>query len=196
MVNFTFLDGFKNRKSRLSTGAGTDVDPFIPDFAQRLRGFKFSQSFVRPSNGTAYVAGYAITNSTSSPSILSQDLATLFPSAIKGGFYVVTNGRVISSGAAVNINCNIVIMPTTFTATNDGVALSIDDTTAANGGQVIPCGNFYNFTANTRCVSDPGWWEGQFAANSTTLYVELQCGAAFTPITGETYTVILEGFLF
>jgi hypothetical protein len=159
-----------------------------------LTGFKILQSFARPSDGNAYAALDAITNSTSSPAIMSQDLSA--QGAVAGKFFVITNARIVSSGAASAINCNVILFPASFTATNDNSALSIDDTTAALGGIVIPCSNFYNLGANSRCVSDPGWWEGQLGTASTTLYFCLQAISAFTPVSGETYTVILEGFFF
>jgi hypothetical protein len=157
------------------------------------KGFKILQTFTRPSDGNAYAALDAITNSTSAPAIMSQDLAAY--GAKVGQFIVITNARVISSVKGSGLSCAICMFPATFTATNDNSELSIDDTTAALGGVVIPCGNFYSFAVNARCVSDPGWWEMQLAAASTTIYFALQATAAYTPTTGEVFTVVLEGFL-
>ena len=155
-------------------------------------GFKILQSFTRPSDGNAYTAGDAICNSTSSPAIMSQDLAAF--GATVGRFLVITNARVISSIKGSGLSANICIFPATFAATNDNAELSIDDTTAALGGLVIPCNNNYTLAVNARAVSDPGWWEMQLGAASTTLYWCLQAAAGYTPTSGEVFTVVMEGF--
>lgn len=157
-----------------------------------LVGFKILQSFTRPSDGNAYIAGDAISNSTSSPAIMSQDLASF--GATVGRFLVITNARVISSIKGSGLAANICIFPATFTATNDNAELSIDDATSALGGLVIPCGNNYTFAVNSRAVSDPGWWEMQLGATSTTLYWCLQAASGYTPTSGEVFTVVMEGF--
>ncbi len=157
-----------------------------------MSGFKILQSFTRPANTTAYVQWDAMTNSTSAPAIMSQDLASF--GATVERFLVITNARVISSVKGSGLSCNIVIFPATFAATNDNAELSIDDTTAALGGLVIPCNNNYTLAVNARAVSDPGWWEMQLGAASTTLYWCLQAAAGYTPTSGEVFTVVMEGF--
>jgi hypothetical protein len=155
-------------------------------------GFKILQSFTRPSDGNAYIAGDAISNSTSAPAIMSQDLASF--GGAYGRFLVITNARVISSIKGSGLAANICIFPATFAATNDNAELSIDDTTAALGGLIIPCGNNYTFAVNSRAVSDPGWWEMQLGAASTTVYFALQAASGYTPTSGEVFTVVMEGF--
>ena len=155
--------------------------------------FKVLQSFTRPSDGNAYIALDAMTNSTSTPTIMSQDLSSF--GATAGRFLVITNARVISSVKGSGLSCNIWAFPTTFTATNDNAELSIDDTTAALGGVVIPCNTFYSTALNSRCVSDPGYWKMQLGAASTTIYFCLQASAGYTPASGEVFTVVMEGHL-
>ncbi len=158
-----------------------------------LTGFKISQTFTRPSDITAYSAGDAMSNSTSAPAIMSQDLSTF--GAVAGKFFVITNGRIISSVKGSGLNGNIWIFQSSFTATNDNSEFSVDDTTAATGGIVVPCITSYTTALNSRAVSDPGWWEGQFGASSTTLYFALQANSGYTPASGEVFTVVMEGFL-
>lgn len=155
-------------------------------------GFKILQTFTRPNDITAYTAGDAITNSTSSPAIMSQDLAVYGATAAR--FLAITNARVVSSVKGSGLSCNIWIFPATFSATNDNSELSIDDTTAALGGIVIPCNNNYTTAVNSRAVSDPGYWECQLGAASTTLYFCLQAVNGYTPTANEVFTVIMEGF--
>lgn len=155
-------------------------------------GFKILQAFTRPNDGNAYTALDAISNSTSAPAIMSQDLAA--QGATVGRFYAITNARVISSVKGSGFSCNIWIFPASFSATNDNAELSIDDTTAALGGIVIPCNNNYTAAVNARAVSDPGYWEGQLGAASTTLYFCLQAVNGYTPSANEVFTVVMEGF--
>jgi hypothetical protein len=155
-------------------------------------GFKILQSFTRPSDGNAYIALDAISNSTSAPVIMSQDLAAF--GATVGRFLVITNARVISSTKGSGLVANICIFPATFAATNDNAELSIDDVTAALGGLVIPCNNNYTLAVNSRAVSDPGWWEMQLGAASTTVFFALQAASGYTPTSGEVFTIVMEGF--
>lgn len=156
-------------------------------------GFKILQPMTRPSDTPgAYTALDAISNSTSAPAILSQDLASF--GATVGRFLVITNARVISSLKTGGLSVNLWIMPATFAATNDHAEFSIDDTTAALGGLCIPCTNYYNTALNSRAVSDPGWWEMQLGAASTTVYFALQAASGYTPTSGEVFTVVMEGF--
>ena len=157
-----------------------------------LTGFKVLQTFTRPGDTNAYTALDAITNSTSSPAIMSQDLASF--GATAGRFLVITNARVISSVKGSGLSANIHIYPASFTATNDNAELSIDDTTAALGGITIPCLNNYTTALNARAVSDPGWWQMQLGAASTTIYFALQATSAYTPANAEVFTVVMQGF--
>lgn len=156
-----------------------------------VSGFKFSQSFTRPADTIAYTSNDAITNSTTAPSILSQDLASF--GATAGQFLVVTNARVVSSVKGSGFMCNIHIYPVTFTATNDNSELNITDAVAETGGLVIPCLNNNTTASNAKAVSDPGWWEMQLT--DTTIYVTLESYSSYTPTGGEKFTVIIEGFL-
>jgi hypothetical protein len=154
--------------------------------------FKVLQSFTRPADTPgAYTTLDAISNSTSAPAIMSQDLASFGASYSR--FLVITNARVISSLKTGGLSVNIWIMPATFTATNDHAEFSIDDTTAALGGIVIPCGNYYNTALNSRAVSDPGYWKMQLGAASTTIYFALQVVSGYVPTSGEVFTVVMEG---
>jgi len=163
------------------------------------QGFKASASFNIPSgNTTTYTidvngtAGDAISDSTA---ILSYDLAA--DGAAPGQMFSITNARVVSSvkPAGAILNANIHIYSVNFGVTTDNAELSIDDTTANTGGISIPCLNGFQTALNSKCTSDPGQWMGKLAANDTKIYFELQAANAYTPVSGETFTVILEGVL-
>ena len=205
------LLGVREDAAQSLAGTSGDYQPLISDVLGRtwvhpqgvihgdmktgLTGFKILQTFTRDTSVTAYSAGDAINNAVATPALMSQDLAAQGAvAATPGTFFVITNARVISSIKGSGLSCNICIFPATFTATADNSELSIDDTTAAIGGIIIPCQNNYTLAVNARCVSDPGWWEMQFASASTTVYFALQAVSAYTPTSGEVFTVVMEGF--
>jgi hypothetical protein len=159
------------------------------------KSFKVSANFTRPSDNNIYAENDAITNSTSSPAIMSFDLSSF--GATNGQFFCITNARVISSvkPTALALNANIWMFNVTFSATNDNAEFSIDDSTVETGGIVIPCFNTYQTALNHRCVSDSGQWLGQLATNATMLYFALQASNAYTPQSGEVIYVVLEGVL-
>jgi len=154
-------------------------------------GFKVSQSFTRPGDTNAYAIDDAISDSTSDPHIMSQDLSSFGASG--GRFLVITNAKVISSRKIGVIPVNVVVMPASFAATNDNSEFTISDAVSELGGLCIPCVNYTNAKENSWSASDPGWWEMQLS--STSIYFALQASAAYTPANGEKFTVVMEGFL-
>lgn len=159
------------------------------------RPFKATAYFTRPADANIYAVDDAICNSTSSPAIMSFDLATF--GAVVGQAFMVTNARMISDKkpTALDLNANIWIFNQTFAGTNDNSILDIDDATAQTGGIVIPCLNAYRNNSNHRCVSDPGQWVGFLAANNTSIYFTTQAANTYTPQNGERFDVVLEGVL-
>ena len=163
-------------------------------FKQSVRGFRVATNFTRPADTSPYAVFDAITNSTSAPTTLSFNLNTF--GASNGDFICFTNARIISSVAqSTLLTANLFVFNQTFAATNDNLQLSIDDATAQTGGVVIPCLNTYNLSANARCVSDAGQWIMKLADASTSIFFALQATNAYTPVSGERFDVILEGFL-
>lgn len=150
---------------------------------------KVSGSFVRPSDTTAYTIGDAMTDSTSAPTILSIDLASV--GAVAGQSVEIRKLAVVSSAKQATLPLiNAYVSATTFTGTNDNAALSIDDTTMEAGGAWLSC-DVQNFTAlNSRCayVNVPA--PMILAAADTKFYVTLQAANAYTPVSGEKFTVI------
>jgi hypothetical protein len=110
-----------------------------------------------------------------------------------GDFVVITNMVIVSSVKGTGLGANLHVYPTSFTATNDNAELSIDDTTAALGGRIIPYDTFYTTALNGRCASLPGWWEIMLI--TTKLYGTLQAALGYTPANAELFTVVLDGFI-
>lgn len=156
------------------------------------KGFTFSQSFTRPNTVTPYTAGDAISDSESSPTILSQDLAGFGVTA--GHHLLITNVRVILSIKNTTAAVDVWISNKSFSATNDNSELSIDDTTAINGGHVISCPNSKSTALNTILESDPGQWKMKMDADSI-LRVAVQASSGFTPSALAVYTVIIDGII-
>lgn len=153
---------------------------------------KISTSFTRPGGGdtTAYAAGDAITNSTTAPVVFSLDLSTI--GAVAGQSIEMRKIAIVSSAKQTTLPLiNVYLSATTFTATNDNAALDIDDTTMESGGAWFKC-DTQNYTASNSRVSYTGIHEPMvLAAADTNLYGTLQAEAAYTPISGEKFTILL-----
>lgn len=158
-------------------------------------GFKATANFARPANTTQYALNDAITDSATAPTILNVDLASFGASV--GQFFAITNARVISNvkPSANQLMVNLWVFMTAFAGTNDNSELSVDDATAQTGGVVIPCQNTFQTANNARCISDCGNWMGKLATDDTNLYFTLQDASAYTPQSGETFHIVIEGML-
>lgn len=152
--------------------------------------FRIEASFTRPADTNAYAQYDAITNSTSSPTILS---ATI-PNAVANDFIEIRNVRVNTSTkpTGTKLNANVFFSKTSFTATNDNAELSIDDTTAA-GGAWVSCINQFQTALNYRVSADPSAHLMQLASN--TVYFTVQANNAWNPGNADVITVVAEGYI-
>ena len=159
--------------------------------ATKIGRFKASAAFNRPADTTAYAIGDAVTNSTSAPTALQ-----LTVGATNGQAYVITEAVVISSAKGATLPLfTLYLFPTTFTATNDNVALAIDQTTYESGGAIIPLTEQSSVSARARVGASGLNIVRALAAGDTKLYATLQAANAYTPASGETLTVVLYGYL-
>lgn len=199
LLSVKLLQGTQTTSNSLAINPASDASFVVgagTNFIGRsgVRTFRAAANFTRPADTTAYAVNDAITNSTSSPTVLSADLASF--GGANNGFICITNARVISDAAQSTLPlANVIIFNQTFTATNDNSALSITDAVAQTGGIVIPCLNTYNLGANSRCVSDNGQWIMQLGAASTSIFFTLQAANAYTPVSGERFDVVIDGFV-
>lgn len=157
--------------------------------------FKVTANFTRPGDTNIYAVDDAITDSTTSPTVMQFDLSTF--GGVANQLYQIMNARIISSvkGSVMDLNANLWLFNQTFASTNDNSALSIDDATSQTGGIVIPCLNAYRNASNHRCVSEPGTWIGRLGSSDTKLYGILQAANTYTPSSSEVFYIILEGLL-
>lgn len=151
---------------------------------------KVSANFTRPSDTTAYAIGDAVTNSTSAPAVFQLDLGAA--GAVAGQALEIRKLVIVSSAKQATLPLlTAYLSATTFTATNDNAALDIDDTTMEAGGAFISC-TTQNYTAsNSRVASDMIPHPMILAAADTKLYGELRADNAYTPVSGEKFTVIV-----
>lgn len=184
----TVLDRLKDLLTGIVLATGTNfigrtgADTFI-----------VSGSFNRPPDTIAYTARDAITNSTSTPSVLSLDLASEGGTASRD-ILITSVDVVVGSKWSILPMFNCLISNTTFTATNDNSEFSIDDTTNENA-IVIPCLNTYSTALNCRAKSDSVAQPFRLAVADTKLYVGVSIVNAPTPVSSEKITVIVRGYL-
>jgi len=150
---------------------------------------KSSTSFVRPSDTTTYTVGDAVTNSTSAPTVFELDMASI--GAVAGQSLEIRKIAIISNAKQALLPLfNVYLSSTTFTATNDNSALSIDDTTMEAGGAWFNC-DIQNSTAlNSRVAQMNVNAPMVLAPADTKFYGAIQANNAYVPVSGEKFTII------
>ena len=149
----------------------------------------FSTQFTRPSNTIAYVVGQAVTNSTSAPSVFTIDLSGF---AVNGQSIEIRKVAVVSSAAQTTLPLfNVYLSGTTFDATNDGSAMSIPLATMQAGGAWFLCDIQNTAGVCSRCTYLSVPMPMILDAANNKLYGTIQAANAYTPISGETFTVII-----
>ena len=164
--------------------AGTNV---IGKTGYRL--VKVSANFTRPSGTTAYTSGDAVTNSTSAPTVFQLDLGAL--GAVNGQGIEVRKLAVVSSVKQALLPLfNVFLSATTFTATNDHVALDIADATMQADGAWFNC-DVQNYTASNSRVEYLSTPQAMILdASDTNLYGTIQAANAYTPVSGEVFYIL------
>ena len=150
---------------------------------------RVSANFTRPSDTTAYAVGDAVTNSTSSPTVFQLDLGAL--GAVAGQGVEIRKIAVVSSVKQNPLPLfNVYLNNATFTATNDNAALDIADATMEQGGSWFNC-DVQNYTASNSRVAYVNIASPMvLAAADTKLYGTIQAANAYTPVSGEKFTII------
>jgi len=153
--------------------------------------FKAYATFNRPSNTTAYAAGDAVNNSTSEPTAMEFTIADT-----RGSHFVITRAILVSSNpAATPISAKIHLFNTTFTPSDDNAATAFTDALADTGGMKITFDDTHSNSNNYTVQTENLWSQGQLATTDTKLYGTLESIAAYTPVSGETFSVYLYGFV-
>lgn len=150
---------------------------------------RISASFSRPSDTTAYAIGDAISNSTSAPTVFELDLSTI--GAVAGQAVEIRKLAVVSRVKQSLLPLiNVFLSSTTFTATNDNSALSIDDTTMETGGSWFNCDLQNSTSLNSRVAYSGAPQPIVLASDDTKLYGAMQAANAYVPASGEKFTIL------
>lgn len=149
-----------------------------------------SPSFSRPADTTAYAAKDAVSDSTSSPTVLSFDLARV----AAGSGYIV-RALLITNQSTCTARFRLHLFRTSPTAINDNSpqtllwanrtasASYIDFSACATEGTGSDCAQSLNDTVRLPVI---------FAGGSTTIYGLLETLDAFTPASGQSFTIKLN----
>lgn len=155
------------------------------------RPFEVSTNFTRPANTTAYAQYDAISNSTSSPTILTFSSV----GASNGQTVMLTEIEIISSAAQATLpEFNLWLLNETTTATNDNSALDITDADRDHGQTALKIDNKFKNASNSRVNTLSIAKQIKLASDSQDLYGLLQANNAYTPISGEIFHIILRGY--
>ncbi|HKX31494.1 MAG TPA: hypothetical protein VJ302_27655 [Blastocatellia bacterium] len=180
---------------------GLDVDPTRLPAGENFLGFAGSKqvtvsaSKTRPADTTAYAVGDAITESTSSPTVMTFSGVA----RANGGSGIIIGALLIdSANQTTKGQFELLLYDTTFTPDNDNAAntptdaemetligtiqfnlSSVGDATSGAGGNcAFPVGN----------LSIPFTCGG----GSTSIFGQLVARNAYTPVSGEKFTVRLQ----
>jgi hypothetical protein len=176
-------DGIKKITDPLPSGTNQ-----LGKFGYTLK--RINTSFTRPADTTAYTIGDAISNSTTTPTVFQLDLSTI--GAVNGQAVEIRKAAVVSSAKQATLPLiNIFLSPTTFTATNDNSALDIDDTTMESAGCWLNCDLQNSTASNSRVAKEIANAPMVLASNDTKIYGTLQAANAYTPVSGEKFTILL-----
>ncbi len=149
-------------------------------------------SFTRPADTTQYTAGDVISNSTSAPAVMT------FNAALLDGYGTIQTAYLLdSANQATLLDAELWLFDTAPAATNDNAAIAFTDAELARLIGVIDfavadgkvglvtsgaAGNAINFQAN---LSIP------VRGLSNDIYGVLVARNTYTPVSGETLTVVL-----
>ena len=163
---------------------------------------RLTGSFARPANVTPYVSGYLVANSTTAGSVVP----VTFVNAVRqaGDCVRIERCSVTLSGvgsAAINQTFKVHIFQASPTVTvGDGAAFDASGVLACNAG-LSHAGGFavtMMFAGSDGSVGrgtpDVGSAVTLSPSSGTSLYALIEATSAYTPVSGQTVTVTLEGY--
>ena len=154
-------------------------------------------SFSRPADTTQYAAGDAVSDSTSSPTVLSfENITDKAQGAILIQEVLVTS----SANESTLPKFNLWLFDAEPTAINDNAAFTLTDAENNTVQAVIALDSdnadtrAYTATNNSRMEGTNRQRIIRLGTN-TTLYGLLEVTNAYTPVSGETFTITLKGLI-
>ena len=174
-----------------TSGNQTAAKTVLDAIAAKGTPFEVSASFTRPANTTARVAGGALTDSTSAPTVMQFTI----PGAVAGQTILIQNVQVVVGSMSAPPIMLAWLSPT-FTATNDNSELSIA-AAVAEDIQTIDLSAGYSTALNARCQPEAGFTHVlmKLAAADTKLYGTLSMRNTPTPGSADKILVKLRGLL-
>lgn len=201
------VDGSKNLKTTLATAlpAGANVIGAVtqasaPWTTYSPNGFvRLSANFTRPANTTAYAAGKLVANSTTAGSVTP--LAFTSATRAAGDAIRIERVRILTSSNSLTTASFIVhffeASPTV--SVGDGTAFdssgTLSTTGSANYVGPVPVTLTMAGSDGANGVGTPAVGTGiTLQPSTTTFYALIEANSAYTPTSGETITVVVEGY--
>ena len=175
-------------------GASGPYTPYITS-----HGVQVTANFTRPANTTAYTAGDAVSNSTSSPTIITFSNAARF----NGGTLRLSTASLVLNAAppATPPNFSLLLFDTSTTPTNDNSPWGLSNADSLHCLTSIPLIASFPFSPIVASVGNNmiyNWeanGEGRLikcASADVNLYAQLMIMNSYTPTSGETFNLTLN----
>lgn len=161
---------------------------------------RLSSSFTRPANTTAYAAGRLVANSTTAGSVTPLSFASA--SRVAGDCFRIERVRLMTSSTSLTTASFIVhfFESSPTVSVGDGAAFDSSGTLSTTGALVyagnVPITLTTAGSDGAVGIGVPGVGNGITMApqSGTTVYALIEANSAYTPTSGETITVIIEGY--
>lgn len=157
---------------------------------------RLTQTKTRPANTTAYAAGDVINESASAgTNITFSGAGKLRGSERPADGGVITSAMIVDSASeATQLDAELWLFSVAPTADNDNAAFTPTDAEMLNLIGVIPFGNSFVGTASGNVALTSGYIHIPYvcANNDIAIYGVLVARNAYTPISGEVFTIILD----
>jgi hypothetical protein len=187
MANLLVRNGSSEQKYLKTSGVGSDGDPHIPTHKVQQDSTAVTVTLTRPADTTAYAAGDAITDSTSSPNDIEFDFSGI---AANGDMLEITKVVIADSGITSE-SLSLRLFDAAVTATNDNSAFSVSDSDNNNSVSLITLISKDRAGASTLYDSGAISEFVKLDAADDTLYGLLRTISAFTPISAETFQITI-----
>jgi len=176
--------------SFLSSTEGSDL---VPHIVYVGKGALPKASFTRPADTTAYAAGDVICDSTSAPTAF-----TIAVGRIVDGVGLINHASLsISTAQSTKLDAEVWLFDTAYQTSNDNAAFAPSDNAADGSGNlanvlaVIPFGNGPIIGSGNVYYSAPVNRMFKCASGTQNIYWALVARNAYTPTSGEIYTLRL-----
>lgn len=161
---------------------------------------KLSASFTRPADTTAYAAGDLVANSTTAGSVVPLSFTGAVRAA--GDCVRIERARVSKNSTGLT---NAAFLVHLFEASP---TVSVGDNGVFNNANVLATNNVLNYVGSIAVTVGSSGSDGSTGAgvpsvgsaitisptSGTTIFGLVQATAAYTPVSGEVFTIALEGY--